>query len=164
MKILLATIEDCKELSILKRKMWYDTYKDIYPDEKINHFDYADHAQKFEKLVKTDNQYLYVVKDNNEIIAYMCYGTPIRKFRNYKQDISLLYIRTDYQGKGLGRKLYNIAKQGIVENGERKFFISCNKYNTNARCFYEKMGGVKIYENDDKNDKSNSQVKYLFQL
>ena len=43
-----------------------------------------------------------------------------------------------------------------------EFFISCNKYNYNARKFYEKMGGILIHEDDDNEDKSLVQVKYLY--
>lgn len=44
------------------------------------------------------------------------------------------------------------------------FFISCNKYNTNARKFYEKMGGQLIAEDADNDNKREVQVKYHYEI
>lgn len=164
MEIVLAQIKDCEALSKLKQKVWSDTYRGIYSDDKLDDFNFTEHAEKFKKIILSNDKQLYIVKDQDEIIAYMSFGAPVRKFRDFKQEIGLLYIRNDYQGKGLGSRLFRLAKEGIAASGEKDFFISCNKYNANARKFYEKMGGTLIDEADDLQDKSNAQVKFLYQI
>lgn len=52
----------------------------------------------------------------------------------------------------------------IKSNGYSEFFISCNKYNTNARKFYEKMGGKLIAEDEDNDNKRIVQVKYYYDI
>ncbi len=52
----------------------------------------------------------------------------------------------------------------IKNNGYNKFFISCNKYNTNARKFYEKMGGKLVAEYEDNDNKRIVQVKYHYDI
>ena len=42
------------------------------------------------------------------------------------------------------------------------FLISCNKYNLPAQGFYEKMGGKKVYIDDDMGNKSIPQIKYEY--
>ena len=78
--------------------------------------------------------------------------------------IGLLYLLKSCQGTGLGRKLFNIAYNKIKENGYKEFFISCNKYNYSAQKFYEKMGGKIIRIDEDNEDKSIPQVKFLYKI
>ena len=144
--IRLANQNDCKELSELKHQVWTETYRGIYSDEKIDNFDY----------LKNEKYFLDV--------GYMSCGTPLRPYKDYKQDVGLLYILQKYQRKGIGKELFNIAYRSIKENGYKKFFISCNKYNTSAQAFYKKMGGI-IDEIDDENiDKSIPQIKFIYKI
>lgn len=94
----------------------------------------------------------------------MSVGVPKRPFSNYNQEISLLYLSKDFQKMGIGKELFNIAYNEIKNNGYDNFFISCNKYNTNARKFYEKMGGKLIYEDEEVGNKRFIQSKYHYDI
>ena len=106
----------------------------------------------------------YVVEYDNKIIGYMTYGVPIRPYEDYKQEIGLLYLLRDYQRNGIGRELFNLASNGIKENGYDEFFIACNKYNTKAQEFYKKMGGEVICIDEDNEDKSVPQMRFLYKI
>ena len=131
--IRLATIKDCDELSNLKQMVWNETYRGIYSDEKIDSFDYKKNSIKFLNIIKNPNVELYVVEDNNKLVGYMDCGIPYRPYKDYKQEIGLLYLLKDYQRKGIGKKLFNIGVNSIKNKGYNEFFISCNKYNINAQ-------------------------------
>ena len=163
-EIRLASTNDCDELSQLKKVLWNQTYRGIYSDDKIDNFDFERHKEKFLKIINDQNAKLYVVCDNNKIIGYMEYGVPYRPFKDYKQEIGLLYLLKEYQRKGLGRKLFNIGYNGIKENGYNEFFISCNKYNKKALEFYKRMGGIIINIDEDMEDKSYPQVTFLYKI
>ena len=94
----------------------------------------------------------------------MSCGMPYRPYKDYKQEIGLLYLLKEYQKKGIGKELFNIAYNEIKENGYNEFFISCNKYNTNAQEFYKKMGGIIDKIDDDNLDKSIPQVKFIYKI
>ena len=47
-----ANYSDCQKLSLLKREIWETTYRGIYPDEKINNYNYAENEIKFKKIIK----------------------------------------------------------------------------------------------------------------
>lgn len=162
--IRLALKKDCNELSKLKHNIWQDTYRGIYSDDKIDNFDYEKNKFKFLSLVNNPDIKLYVVEDRDKIVGYMSFGVPIRPFKDYEQEIGLLYILKEYQGRGIGKKLFNLAYNSIKKKGFREFFISCNKYNVSAQKFYEKMGGEIISIDEDNEDKSISQVKYLYKI
>lgn len=163
--IRLAKREESKELSRLKRVVWEETYRGIYPDEKLDNYDYDEHEKKFERIIDNPDVRLYVVSDNGRLVGYMDYGVPFRKFLDYEQEIGLLYLKKECKGKGIGRELFNLGYNGIKNNGYNRFFISCNKYNVNALKFYEKMGGRVVHIDDDNDeDKSIVQVKFEYSI
>ena len=163
-KIRKATVEDSKELAIVKRKAWESTYRGIYPDEKLDNYNFEEQGSKFNNLISNENITFYVVEFENKIIGYMSCGQPMRAFKHYEQEIGLLYILKEYQGQGIGRRLFSIAYDNIKNNGYKEFFISCNKYNLNAQKYYEAMGGKIVWTDEDNEDKSIPQIKYHYDI
>lgn len=70
-KIIPAKIADCRKLSYLKREIWKTTYRGLYPDEKLDNYDYEENTKKFENIIKNPDFHLYVVKYKSEIIGYI---------------------------------------------------------------------------------------------
>ena len=159
-----AIFTDCHELSLLKREVWETTYRGIYPDEKINNYDYIKNEEKFKGFIDNPSKQLYVAVNNNKIIGFIEFGEPNRPFKDYKQEIGLFYIQKDFQRQGLGRKLFNLAFEYIKSTGADKFFISCHKYNLNAQKFYEKMGGKIVQVDDDSASDGLPQVKFEYKI
>lgn len=162
--IRLAREEDCKKLSTLKQIVWKETYKGIYSDERINGYDYEKNVLKFKDIISNKELSLYVVQDGSEIVGYMSVGVPRRKYSDYEQEIGLLYLKKDYQKLGLGKRLFRIACSEIKKKGYDRFFVSCNKYNMEARDFYLKMGGTLVCEDADSDEKHLVQVKYHYDV
>ena len=160
--IRLANKNDCEYLSKLKHQVWKETYHGIYSDAKINNYDYQKNKDYFLNIINNPNTNLYVVEDNNKLVGYMSFGVPLRPYKDYKQDIGLLYLTKEYQRKGIGKELFNIAYNNIKEKGYKEFFISCNKYNINAQEFYKKMGGIVDCIDEDNFDKSLPQIKFIY--
>ncbi len=165
-KIRLASLEDCKTLSIVKQKMWNESYRGIYNNEIIDNFNYKEAEETFIKIFYNKDISLYVIESENKIVAFMSVGKPIHKFKNYEQEIGLLYIRKAFQKMGIGKALFNLARQEIKNNGYNSFFVSCNKYNLNALGFYEKMGGKIIYQDKDIDNENKRfiQTKFHYEI
>lgn len=162
--IRLANKCDCEELSKLKHTVWSETYRGIYSDEKIDNYDYKKNEEKFLNILSNPKIKLYVVVDQDKIVGYMDCGMPIRQYKNYKQEIGLLYLLKEYQRKGIGKELFQLGVNIISQNGYDEFFISCNKYNNNAIEFYKKMGGIIDNIDDDNIDKSLPQIKFRYKI
>ena len=159
-----ATIDDIDELSKLKKVLWSQTYRGIYNDDLIDNFDYEKHKNKFLKIINDPNVKLYVVEYDGKLIGYMDYGVPYRPYKDYEQEIGLLYLLSEYQRNGIGTRLFNLGSNGIKENGYDEFFISCNKYNLKAQEFYKKMGGTIVNIDEDMEDKSCPQITFLYKI
>lgn len=154
--------KDCKELSILKKRIWNTTYTGIYPDDKLKNYDFQENENKFIKMIEKHNQELYGVYDENKLIGYFSFGKILRSFQHYTHDIGLLYLMKEYQGKGIGTSILSFCKDRLYEMGVTEFIISCNKYNIHAQNFYKKNGGLIIHIDQDDEDHSLPQVKFLF--
>lgn len=159
-----ASKEDCEVIASIKKQVWKTTYLGIYPDKKINKFDIEYNEKKFKKMIDDHQQILYVVLDDLKIIGYFSFGKILRPFENYQYDIGLLYLLKEYQGKGVGTKIFLFCKEALKEKDVNEFIISCNKYNLPAQEFYKKMGGLIIYTDNDHEDKSLPQTKFLFRI
>ena len=162
MEIRIASYEDCRSLALLKRIVWETTYRGIYPDEKIDKYDVDLNENKFKNMIKEQSQRLFVILSDSKIIGYISCGKIMRAFDKHTHDIGLLYLLKEYQGKGIGRQMFEFAKKELKNQGITEFIVSCNKYNIPAQQFYKKMGGQIIKIDEDNEDKSIPQLKFQF--
>lgn len=159
-----AAPEDCAALALVKQKVWQITYRGIYPDSKIDNYSLTENEQYFLSLIQTSDISLFVAHRGKEIIGYMCCGKPLHPFREYRQELALLYVLPEYQGHGVGKALFSIARQQFEAVFCREFFISVNRYNLNALNFYLHLGGLVAEIDEDKPDKSEVQIKLCFKI
>ncbi len=163
-KIRKAEYTDCMKLSKLKKEVWETTYRGLFPDEKIDNYDYEKNEEKFKGFIDNPNQELYVATSENEPIGFIEFGEPNIPFMDFKQEIGLLYIRKDFQQQGIGKQLFSIAMEYIKGTGADKFFLICLKYNFETRKFYEKMGGKIIQIDDDSTNDGMPKVKFEYKI
>lgn len=141
-----AGAEDCYELAVLKGKVWNTTYQGIYPQEKLTGYDVEKNKRIFESIVENPELSLYVATVGEKIVGFMTCGKPYKSFREYEQEIGLLYILKKYQRQGIGTAFFDIARKQVAENGYKEFFLSVNKRNYDAQRFYLAMGGTVLCE------------------
>ncbi len=162
MEIRPAEVGDAVTLSNLKRLCWEETYRGIYPDQKIDTYCQSENIDRFRLLIQDPDRHLFIAEADRCPIGYLEYGVPLRPFRNFHREIGLLYLLREFQHVGYGRQLFRYGRAAILSEGETEFFVSCNKYNLPARQFYQKMGGQLIHVDPDQEDRSLPQVKFLF--
>ena len=141
-----ACLGDCYDLAVLKGKVWNTTYQGIYPQEKLTGYDEEKNKRIFENIVANPEITLYVAVDGSKCVGLMTCGKPYRPFREYGQEIGLLYILKEYQRQGIGTTFFDMARKQVAEEGNKEFFLSVNKKNYDAQKFYIAMGGTVICE------------------
>jgi ribosomal protein S18 acetylase RimI-like enzyme len=137
-----ARLEDCRDLSELKRDVWITTYSGIYPREKLDGYDVDKNESIFRSFVERPDIELFLAENNGEAIGLMTVGIPYKLYDEYDQEVALLYIRKDFQRQGIGRGFLEIAKDEVRRKGFDRFVLSVNEQNENAIAFYEAMGGT----------------------
>jgi ribosomal protein S18 acetylase RimI-like enzyme len=161
--IVKATDDMCRDIALVKRQVWETTYRGIYPDGKIDGFDVEREAEKFARLVDDDEINLYVAMVDGNIVGYMAYGKNPRFPQSNDNELVLLNVLKECQGKGIGKMMFNFAKDRLKEKGD-KFLIYCNKYNKRAQDFYKAMGCEVLSVDDDNPDRSIPQIKYICRI
>lgn len=159
-----AVLSDCREIAAVKRRIWETTYRGIYPDAKIDGYDMPAQEEKFASIVRNGKMSLYVAEKDGNLLGYMCYGENFRKAFGKTNEILLLYVLKEYQGQGIGRRFFQIARDGLRAMGCKEFLIACNKYNVPAQDFYRAMGGRLIQTDEDNPDCSIPQVYFAYSL
>ncbi|MEM1312201.1 MAG: GNAT family N-acetyltransferase [Patescibacteria group bacterium] len=142
--IQLAKIKDIDQIaSILKNGYLFSYISDKYSIslENIEKIEFIEKAKSIFKPYKKT----WVYKVGREIQGFVTY-----KFKNNVSEISKLYINKQYQGKGLGKILFEQAIVESVENTDIIVYVI--NYNIRACKFYEKMGFELIMEEDNSHE------------
>ena len=137
-----AEIKDAIDIAKIQTKTWLTTYKGIIPDDvlkertmfndsKINRF--KDHINS--------NQHFLVASVDDKVVGYIWYGKSTLQELKELGEIHAFYILNEYQKMGIGRKLFNAAVNGLINDGYNKMDLTVAVGNDNALNFYIKMGG-----------------------
>ncbi|MDR3263993.1 MAG: GNAT family N-acetyltransferase [Clostridiales bacterium] len=92
-----------------------------------------------------ENEYYYVATADAKVVGILA----VMLLSNYERyralgyaDLESLHVLPEYQGIGIGRKLFDTAIKILLKNGADKMIIGVLKDNHKARAVYQKWGGV----------------------
>lgn len=144
---ILAQERDAETIALLRQKIWATTYRGIYPDEMIDHFDLAWHAEKDRQRIQSASFSVYLLQIDQTPVGYL-----ILRMADPATLMSL-YVLSDYQKQGIGTQAMAFAKECFQKAGMTSFLCHCQPDNANAIAFYHRMGG-KIVDRDMENQES----------
>ncbi len=105
-----------------------DRYKNAFTDETIN--------KRAERILHPpEGETVFVAKEDEKVVG-LCF---VEKYPE-KNQIQAIYVLPEYQGKGIGKKLWSEAKK--VFDAGKDVIIEVATYNTQAIEFYKKLGFV----------------------
>lgn len=139
----------------LRREIWLTTYRGIYSDERIDNYDYEGHRLRDLARIRDSSCHVYLITD----------GCPIGYFTFQAADtvyIGSLYIRREYQHKGIGRQVFAFLREYCLTGGYDCFTCNCNSHNYPAQKFYLAMGGKVIRRSEGHEDKYDDQITFEF--
>jgi ribosomal protein S18 acetylase RimI-like enzyme len=112
---------DAYGITRVEIEVWRDTYPTILPAEYlVDRLDVARVAALWARRLKdTDfKQYCRVAIDSEEgIIGFITFGAPRDPDLEYDGEIYEVFVLTDYQNQGLGRRLCLAAAHGLRRQG-----------------------------------------------
>lgn len=137
-----AEAGDAPAIARLWRDTREETYRGIYPDEVLAHFDCAASERMLADLIREDGEQLFLIECDGTPAGYFGYGKPTYDF--LPPDalcLTLLYILRAFQHKGIGALAIEHVREYCRSIGRDRFYNGCNLYNENAVRFYKAMGG-----------------------
>ena len=138
-----ATEDDAYSIRYIGAYSWKETYTGLVPDDyleyKIEHFE--DKVEREKEFIRNTNY--FVAKVDNKAVGFVVFGkSEDTKYSDYGY-LGALYLLKDYQGYGIGKKLFEIALNGLKELGYSKMIFECMKGN-NTINFYKKYSAEVI--------------------
>ncbi len=139
MQIEQATIENSADIAKLHVSSWLAAYKDIVPAHVLEKQS-AESQEEFWKKVlrKKPENVLVAVSDTAEIIGFITFGPSQNDSR--VGEVHAIYARPDYFRSGVGRLMWESARQRLIRNGFQKIIAFVIRTNYPARRFYENVG------------------------
>ena len=130
-------------LAVTRKLVWLETYRGIYPDDMLDHYDVSLYADRDRKRMSDPAQRYYFFMDGSTCAGYFSFGPGhYGTYKDFALCLNNLYIRREYQGLGLGRRTFHVIRNYCREQGIPKFYCGCNVHNTPAVNFYRHMGGI----------------------
>lgn len=139
MKIEQAKIEDSADIAKLHVSSWLAAYEGIVPAHILEKQS-VERQEEFWKKVLRENpkNVLVAVSNTAEIIGFITFGS--NQNNNRVGEVHAIYARPDYFQSGVGRLLWEAARQRLIKSGFRTIVALVITSNYSARRFYEKVG------------------------
>jgi GNAT superfamily N-acetyltransferase len=74
------------------------------------------------------------------VVGFADVGEPRYDVSNYDAELYAIYLFHQFQGKGIGRLLFERVKEFLIEQGKTSMYLLALEVSP-YRPFYEKMGG-----------------------
>ncbi|MFK7983318.1 MAG: GNAT family N-acetyltransferase [Saprospiraceae bacterium] len=140
-----APPSDLVAIAELHARSWQQNNRGILDDNYLDNLVQAERlkvwTERFTNPV--NNQHIITTKDNGKLCGFTClFGEKQSKYGVYLDN---LHISKDYQGKGIGRQLMNMAGQWVAKNYPNQgMHLLVFVANTPAIGFYQKLGGQEV--------------------
>ncbi|SFD42453.1 N-acetyltransferase [Methylobacterium sp. 13MFTsu3.1M2] len=83
-----------------------------------------------------------VVETGELVVGYAAYGRTRSRSLGTEAEIDELYLLPEYQGVGLGRRLFRAVRNDLADHGLARLGVWSLEDNARASAFYEGLGGV----------------------
>lgn len=160
-----AVLADASILALLRRTVWDETYRGVYPDDLIDQFDFDFHTDKFAREINHPDHYVYIIEVRGEKAGYFTFSESHTPDENrYELHLNSLYVLSRYQRMGIGRTVISFIRQYCTERNFKSFYNSCNTHNKEAIKFYTRMGGRLFHEDSGHKEKIEDQSYFEYDI
>lgn len=151
-----AQEEDAAVIAKLRQEIWSTTYRGIYPDDMIDQFDYAWHTQKDAQRIKSPAYAVYLMMQEDHPIGYITLHISV------PAHLLSLYLRQEYQHRGIGRRAFAFIREVFQTRGVSTFTCACQPDNERAMAFYRRCGGRVVGEDLSNEESWQNSVTFQF--
>jgi diamine N-acetyltransferase len=134
--------DDVPALAELASRTWSDAFGDsVAPEELAVELEEKRSAAYFDAVLRTDT--ILVVESSGALIGYVQFGdVNIAELESLPgdQELHRLYVATDLQGKGVGRRLTEAALRQPRLAGASHVYLQVWEANERAILLYESLG------------------------
>jgi len=140
-----AEPQDATAIAGVHHAAWRGAYAGIIPHRALNNMLSRRGAQWWDNAIRKAASIL-VVEVGGELAGYATMGRNRARELRQQGEIYELYLMPEYQGVGLGTRLFASARARLRASGLRGLVVWALEDNDNACNFYTGNGGVDIAE------------------
>ncbi|MCE5322301.1 GNAT family N-acetyltransferase [bacterium] len=136
-----ATIEDAAGIARVAIDTWRTAYRGLMDDEYLDNTSYERSEQGWQRGLAEKNCFTFVATDDDGRIIGFAHAGPERDGDpTYKCELYALYVLQEYQGRGIGKALFDKVAERFTSDGTGGMIIWVLTENK-SRMFYEHING-----------------------
>ncbi len=143
-----CTPEDLEDLVEISRKTFSDAFEAVNdPEDFQNYLNTALSSKVLLNELQSPLSQFYFVYSEEMIVGFFKYneGEAQTDLKDPQAiELERIYVLTEYQNKGLGRRMINEVIQKASEMGKRYIWLGVWEENPGAIAFYESLGFEKF--------------------
>jgi len=140
-----AHARDADSIAAVHHEAWLGAYVGIIPHKALSRMVGRRGSTWWKNAIRRAAN-IMVVEIGGEIVGYATLGRNRARQLPQQGEIYELYLRPEYQGVGLGTRLFTAARKELKSHGLKGLVVWALEDNDNALSFYEGMGGRDIAE------------------
>ena len=154
-----AAKDDIGQVAEILVEDWQKAYSGIVDDDYL---DSMTVEQRYQIEIQRFQKYIVAV-EGDEVLGYA--WNELSADDDADCEIIALYVRYAKRQGGIGKALFQSSVDIFKAAGKKKMVIWCLKDNSEARKFYEKMGGEVYKPGSHKwGNKDYDMISYIYQL
>jgi len=137
-----ATVSDIDIISHVHVQCWQEAYAEILPADYLNSLSREQRAEKWKKAFHEEKSpwKMFVAEEDGLIKGFVSSGRSLKSDFGFQGELYTLYLLRQLQGRGMGRALFEKARNSLALSGINKMYLWVFKDNP-ALAFYKHMGG-----------------------
>jgi GNAT superfamily N-acetyltransferase len=147
-KIRTADLADAEGIARVHVDSWRSTYQGILPANFLSLLSYERRTAQWKEAIGqvAETNWVFVAESRgSQIVGFLSCGPIREELANYAAEIFAIYLLKEWQGIGIGRRIFERAFKELKTEGYKSVMLWVLKSNP-ARKFYERMGGELIGE------------------
>lgn len=153
---------DAEAIAHIHQAAWRDAYLGILPGPTLDAMIAGRGPAQWLKILSRPRG-LNIIELGGSIAGYASYGPARNRWGKASCEIYEIYLAPEYQGVGLGRRLFTTTRAAATAAHGRGLVIWALSENERAGQFYLAMGGVKQgTATDNLGNKQFEKIAYLW--
>jgi ribosomal protein S18 acetylase RimI-like enzyme len=136
---------DAEAIAEVHHQAWLGAYSGIIPHRALTRMVGRRGTQWWRNAIKRAAN-VTVIEIGGDVVGYATLGRNRARQLPQQGEIYELYLKPEYQGIGLGSRLFSAARKQLKSHGLKGVVVWALEDNSNALSFYEGMGGRDVAE------------------
>ena len=136
--------DELYNIAVFLDDCWREVYRHIVSDEFLDSMSSDERHKSVIKRYDEGASDFVVLFDNESLVGAAVYGKSFTGGYENDGEISAIYLRKDYIGRGYGHSLIVKIEQALSDKGYTHFVLAVLSENTRALNFYLDHGYEKV--------------------